>query len=221
MRRGLCQRTPPAAVDHLPDAGLPGPFCSWNVLVGFVIEPIVADFGSGVRRTRSRSRGCLGTSARRASRSSSCRAPGNPTRSIPEAGHTRDQRESEAKTANGPVLAAYLGRSAALCVGSPRCCTKVRIPHRVAADEMLPVTVQFIVAMLAFALNERMVRKAEYLREENRALKEALRAATGRNRIPLTNDRTQLKTDHAAVLSLRHQTPSLSGPTIERDYQEP
>ncbi|MFC1642202.1 hypothetical protein ACFL5O_05860 [Myxococcota bacterium] len=33
---------------------------------------------------------------------------------------------------------------------------------------MLPVTIQFLVAMLAYALNERMARKAEYLREENR-----------------------------------------------------
>ena len=31
----------------------------------------------------------------------------------------------------------------------------------------LPLTVQFIIAMLAYALNERMARKAEYLREEN------------------------------------------------------
>lgn len=43
---------------------------------------------------------------------------------------------------------------------------------------MLPVTVQFIVAMLAYALNERMAPKAEYLREENRVLKKALLAAT-------------------------------------------
>jgi putative transposase len=53
---------------------------------------------------------------------------------------------------------------------------------------MLPVTVQFIVAMLAYGLNERMVRKAEYLREENRVLKEALRAATGKSRIPFTDE---------------------------------
>jgi len=53
---------------------------------------------------------------------------------------------------------------------------------------MLPVTVQFIVAMLAYGLNERMVRKAEYLREENRVLKEAVRAATGKTRIPLTDE---------------------------------
>jgi hypothetical protein len=49
---------------------------------------------------------------------------------------------------------------------------------------MLSVTVQFIVAMLAYGLNERMARKAEYLREENRVMKEALRAATGKTRIP-------------------------------------
>jgi len=53
---------------------------------------------------------------------------------------------------------------------------------------MLPVAVQFLVAVLAYGLNERMARKAEYLREENRILKEALRAATGQRRIPLTND---------------------------------
>ena len=53
---------------------------------------------------------------------------------------------------------------------------------------MLPVTVQFLVAMLAYGLNERMARKAEYLGEENRVLKEALRAATGKSRIPLTDE---------------------------------
>jgi putative transposase len=65
---------------------------------------------------------------------------------------------------------------------------------------MLPVTVQFIVAMLAYALNERMVRRAEYLREENRVLKEALHAATGKSRIPLTNEqRRRLATKGRAL----------------------
>lgn len=65
---------------------------------------------------------------------------------------------------------------------------------------MLPVTVQFIVAMLAYALNERMARKAEYLREENRVLKEALRAATGKTRIPLTDEqRRRLATKGKAL----------------------
>jgi putative transposase len=52
---------------------------------------------------------------------------------------------------------------------------------------MFPITVQFLIAMLAYGLNERMVRKADYLREENRVLKEALRAATGKSQIPLTD----------------------------------
>jgi len=65
---------------------------------------------------------------------------------------------------------------------------------------MLPVTVQFIVAMLAYALNERMVRKVEYLREENRVLKEAIRAATGKTRIPLTDEqRRRLATKGKAL----------------------
>jgi hypothetical protein len=64
---------------------------------------------------------------------------------------------------------------------------------------MLPVPVQFIVAMLAYALNERMARKGEYLREENRVLKEALHAATGKSRIPLTNEqRRRLATPSAS-----------------------
>jgi hypothetical protein len=37
---------------------------------------------------------------------------------------------------------------------------------------MFPITVQFLMAMLAYGPNERMVRKADYLREENRVLKE-------------------------------------------------
>jgi putative transposase len=65
---------------------------------------------------------------------------------------------------------------------------------------MLPVTVQFIVAMLACGLNERMVRKAEYLREENQVLREALRAATGKSRIPFTDEqRRRLATKGKAL----------------------
>ena len=48
---------------------------------------------------------------------------------------------------------------------------------------MLPITVQFLIAMLAHARNERMARRVEYLREEVRVLKEALVAATGKTRI--------------------------------------
>jgi putative transposase len=51
---------------------------------------------------------------------------------------------------------------------------------------MLPVTFQFIIAMVAHAINERMARRAEYLQEEVRVLKEALATATGKTRVAFT-----------------------------------
>jgi hypothetical protein len=48
---------------------------------------------------------------------------------------------------------------------------------------MLPAPLQFIVAMIAYAINQRMARRVDYLQEEVRVLKEALAAATGRTRI--------------------------------------
>jgi putative transposase len=51
---------------------------------------------------------------------------------------------------------------------------------------MLPLTVQFIIAMLAHALNERMGRRVEYLQEEVGVLREALSLATGKTRIAFT-----------------------------------
>jgi hypothetical protein len=51
--------------------------------------------------------------------------------------------------------------------------------HRTARSPMLPLPIRFIVGMLAYGLAERMARKAEYLREENRVIKEVLQAATG------------------------------------------
>ncbi|MEP7051067.1 MAG: hypothetical protein ABJB12_11975, partial [Pseudomonadota bacterium] len=51
---------------------------------------------------------------------------------------------------------------------------------------MLPVTFQFIIAMVAYSLNERMARRVEYLQEEVRVLKEALAGATGKKRIDFT-----------------------------------
>ena len=53
---------------------------------------------------------------------------------------------------------------------------------------MLPFTLQFVIAMIASAINERMRRKLDYALEENRILKEALRAATGTERIHFTPD---------------------------------
>jgi hypothetical protein len=48
---------------------------------------------------------------------------------------------------------------------------------------MLPAPLQFIIAMIAYALNDRIARRVDYLQEEVRVLKEALAAATGRTRI--------------------------------------
>jgi putative transposase len=50
------------------------------------------------------------------------------------------------------------------------------------------VTLQFIVAMIAYAINERMARRVDYLREEVLVLKEALATATGKARIDLSTE---------------------------------
>jgi hypothetical protein len=51
---------------------------------------------------------------------------------------------------------------------------------------MLPLTIQFVIAMVAHAINERIARRLDYLQEEVRVLKEALAAATGKTRIDLS-----------------------------------
>jgi hypothetical protein len=51
---------------------------------------------------------------------------------------------------------------------------------------MLPLPLQFIIAMIAYAINERMARKVEYLQEEVPVLKEALVAATSKSPIAFT-----------------------------------
>jgi hypothetical protein len=57
-------------------------------------------------------------------------------------------------------------------------------PGQSGPDPMLPATLQFIIAMTAYAINQRMAR-VDYLREEVRVLKEALAASTGKTRIDL------------------------------------
>jgi len=51
---------------------------------------------------------------------------------------------------------------------------------------MIPATLQFIIAMIASAINERMQRKLDYVQEEVRVLKEVVRATTGSARISFT-----------------------------------
>ena len=53
---------------------------------------------------------------------------------------------------------------------------------------MLPPTFQFLIAMIASAINERLQRRLDYALEEVRVLKEILRAATGKDRISFTPD---------------------------------
>ena len=53
---------------------------------------------------------------------------------------------------------------------------------------MLPMPLQFIIAMVAHAINERMARQLDYLLEEVRVLREAFTETTGRKRIPFTDE---------------------------------
>jgi len=53
---------------------------------------------------------------------------------------------------------------------------------------MLPSTLQFVIAMIACAINERMQRKLDYTQEEVQVLKELLRTTTGTLRISFTAD---------------------------------
>src|ERR1035441_4558464 len=53
---------------------------------------------------------------------------------------------------------------------------------------MLPLTLQFLIAMIASAISERLQRKLDYAQEEVRVLKEILCAATGKERISFTAD---------------------------------
>lgn len=53
---------------------------------------------------------------------------------------------------------------------------------------MLPSTLQFVIAMIACAINERMQRKLDYSQEEIRVLKEIVLATTGSRRITFTAD---------------------------------
>jgi hypothetical protein len=53
---------------------------------------------------------------------------------------------------------------------------------------MLPATLQFLITMIACAINERMQGKRDYTQEEVRILKETLGALTGSGRISFTAD---------------------------------
>ena len=52
----------------------------------------------------------------------------------------------------------------------------------------LPLPLQFIIAMMAHAINERMARQLDYLQEDVRVLREVFAEKTGRKRIPFTDE---------------------------------
>jgi transposase len=53
---------------------------------------------------------------------------------------------------------------------------------------MLPMTLQFIIVMIASAVNDRLQRKLDYVEEERRILREQLDAATGGKRLSFTTE---------------------------------
>ena len=55
---------------------------------------------------------------------------------------------------------------------------------------MVPATLQFLVAMIACAINERMQRKLDYTQEEVRVLKEIFAALTGNGRMDFCEEQS-------------------------------
>ena len=53
---------------------------------------------------------------------------------------------------------------------------------------MLPMTLQFLIAMIAAAINDRLQRKLDYVEEERRVLQEQLDALTGGKKVSFTAD---------------------------------
>ena len=51
---------------------------------------------------------------------------------------------------------------------------------------MLPMTLQFIIMMIASAINDRLQRKLDYVEEERRILKEQLDAVTDGKKLAFT-----------------------------------
>jgi hypothetical protein len=68
---------------------------------------------------------------------------------------------------------------------------------------MLPATLQFLITMIACAINERMQRKLNYTQEEVRVLKEILAALTGSGRISFTADQRSCGSGHLGLLRVQ------------------
>jgi len=70
---------------------------------------------------------------------------------------------------------------------------------------MLPATLQFFIAMIACAINERMQRKLDYTQAEVQVLKEILAAITGSRRISFTADQRRRLVVAGKALSPAHR----------------
>jgi hypothetical protein len=71
---------------------------------------------------------------------------------------------------------------------------------------MLPMPIQFILAIVVYGINERIARRVEYLQEEVLVLKEAFAAATGNARTDFTPEqrrRLALKGSPSRVILFR------------------
>ena len=79
---------------------------------------------------------------------------------------------------------------------------------------MLPLTLQFLIAMIASAINERTKRKLDYALEEVQVVKEAFRAATGKERIPFTPDQRRRLAVVGKELSPEERRQCRHGPTF-------
>ena len=70
--------------------------------------------------------------------------------------------------------------------------------NRQSGDRCVPATLQFLIAMIACATNERLQRKLDCTREEGRVLKEVVRAISGTGRIAFTAEQRR----HLAIAGL-------------------
>lgn len=75
-----------------------------------------------------------------------------------------------------------------------------------AEEPMLPLPIQFLVAAVAAAINDRMARQLEYAQEEVRTLKEALTTASGTERIKFTEAQRRRLALKGKALTPRERT---------------
>jgi len=73
---------------------------------------------------------------------------------------------------------------------------------------MLPMTLQFIIVMIASAINDRLQRKLDYVEEERRILREQLDAVTGSKKIFFTAEQRRRLATAGKLLTPR-RTPKM------------